>query len=393
MSSVCVLALVATAAPWANAAACEPSYFQVAVYRDADFQGSCAILGIGEYSNGDLMRVGNDSISSLIVGSGVRTTLYEHNDFGGQQAFYEGGYRISNVGQVVNDKTSSMVVMPRWGTEAAFWYLGNNPTWSLDEGNGLASSDDDWFLTTSGEIFGFPIDSLYYTRRVGMPAPLSALGCNHFGDPDVINGYLFVPVENCSGGPMVAVFTSNLDYVCADYLYFQAEASWLAYDPATNHLVSSRGVINSEQGLMTYTIDWNGIYFGSMEWFLWDGDHFPLLRDRHGVPLSYSWPQGGDFNEDGTLLYLSNGGPACAGGDTGIRIIDTYDYTQAAHSGNRYGPFDYEHSCSVTDSEEAEGLDYREMTGPGTVFEGALHGMVLDNDYFTDEIYIKHYRK
>jgi hypothetical protein len=194
---------------------------------------------------------------------------------------------------------------------------------------------------------------------------------------------------------MVTVFDANsLDLICYDSLYRQGEAAWVALDVEGN-LASSGRDINATSPILTYVIDWNAIYPDlEPHWFLYDGPQ-NTLKNHDGVPLSFSWIQGGDFNEDGTLLYLSNGGPACEGGDTGLRIVDTSSYTQVAHSGNGYGPFNYQHSCDVFASEEAEGLDYRDMTGIGASFEGTLHALLLDNDAVTsrDDVYLKHYAK
>jgi hypothetical protein len=117
--------------------------------------------------------------------------------------------------------------------------------------------------------------------------------------------------------------------------------------------------------------------------------------------LGFSWIQGGDFNESGTLLYLSNGGTACQGGGnsahtggTGVRIIETATYRQIARTGNGYGPFNFQHSCATNVAEEPEGLDYTDATGTNSAFTGALHVMLLDNEPLgSDNAYIKHYSK
>lgn len=88
-----------------------PGFRQVTIYQDSQLRGACKILGIGEYPNSDAFRpVGNDSISSLEVGSGVSVTLYQNANYGGLQTTLQGGNRYLTLGNF-NDRTSSMKVV------------------------------------------------------------------------------------------------------------------------------------------------------------------------------------------------------------------------------------------------------------------------------------------
>src|SRR5687768_15697645 len=77
---------------WANHCGL-PGPHQVIIYQDRNRGDACAVLEIGKYPNSSqLGGVPNDSISAIDVGSNVRAVMYEHANFGGRQAHYEGGF-------------------------------------------------------------------------------------------------------------------------------------------------------------------------------------------------------------------------------------------------------------------------------------------------------------
>ena len=113
--------------------------------------------------------------------------------------------------------------------------------------------------------------------------------------------------------------------------------------------------------------------------------------------------QGGVFNHDGTLLYLSSG------------YCDTFGYIDVffiegntgilqASSENRYGPFNFEthpapQFCTpfgcFCQGEEAEGIDFLDVRGLGIpgIPDGQLHAILISNDLFEDDdVYLKHYK-
>ncbi len=77
-----------------------------AIYEHENYKGRMQILRQGSYTLSDL-NLGNDSISSIRVGSGYSVKLYEHNDFGGSSKTLAAD--ASSLGSF-NDKTSSIVV-------------------------------------------------------------------------------------------------------------------------------------------------------------------------------------------------------------------------------------------------------------------------------------------
>ncbi len=79
-----------------------PGPRQVILYEDFNYQGIFKILEIGDYNSTGAMDFPNDKLSSIKVGSEIRATLFEHNDFKGKsQTFsvnipYLGGTYIGN---------------------------------------------------------------------------------------------------------------------------------------------------------------------------------------------------------------------------------------------------------------------------------------------------------
>lgn len=65
---------------------CSANNNQVAIYSEAEFQGNCTVLDIGEYSTPDHFGdVCNDDLESIQIGSDVIAFLFPENSFSGQQ--------------------------------------------------------------------------------------------------------------------------------------------------------------------------------------------------------------------------------------------------------------------------------------------------------------------
>ena len=79
----------------------------VVIYEHAHYKGRSQSLNVGKYNMGQL-SIGNDTLSSLKVPSGMRVVLYEHADFRGVSK------RIQDntpwIGKEFNDKVSSIIV-------------------------------------------------------------------------------------------------------------------------------------------------------------------------------------------------------------------------------------------------------------------------------------------
>lgn len=78
-------------------------------YEHANFGGRSVALGLGRHDVAALQAVGNDIISSIKVGPGVRVTAYEHAGFTGAARAFTG--LTGGVGEL-NDKISSVVIEP-----------------------------------------------------------------------------------------------------------------------------------------------------------------------------------------------------------------------------------------------------------------------------------------
>jgi hypothetical protein len=76
------------------------------IYADANYTGASQCLRTGSYRMADL-KIGNDALTSLKVRSGMKVTLYEHDQFGGAS-----NVQVANVAGFgpFNDRTSSIVV-------------------------------------------------------------------------------------------------------------------------------------------------------------------------------------------------------------------------------------------------------------------------------------------
>ena len=81
-SSAAVLAQ-AEPAPAAVDAACVPGPREVVVFQNANYGGKCAKMKIGRYANPAAMKIANDTISSIKVGTLARAVAFEDIDFAG----------------------------------------------------------------------------------------------------------------------------------------------------------------------------------------------------------------------------------------------------------------------------------------------------------------------
>jgi hypothetical protein len=399
-------ALLSTASLAAPAwSACpDPGPNQVVIWKDGSFSGTCKTLELGSYATASAFSpVPDESISSIKVGANVRVVLSKDPNFGGEQSLYESG-SYAAVGRNENDKTSSIRVTANGGSRATFRYLGSNPNlmmggWAT-EVQGLAHSDAAWYITQSRTIWQFDIGADLLSdsevRVADMPPVLTQRGCDHYGDAHFANGYLLVPVEGCSDGPTLAVFSPDLELVCYDQLYRQSEAAWVAVHPGSGLVYSSRGALNAASPVLAYTLDWSQVYpDANPHWILWDppaGSDLALKR-QNGTDVDFYTAQGGVFSADGKLLYLTNGYYDCSAGTDkgGLRVFDAVTGQLIAKAGNAYGYFDYENHCGFYQYEEPQGLDYVDMDVRPGPYWGQLHALLLKNWVDGDQVYLKHY--
>ncbi len=62
----------------ASTAICEPGPLEVAFFQHKSYKGKCSVLPIGMYGNSRALRMRNDSISSIKIGSRVNVTVCKH---------------------------------------------------------------------------------------------------------------------------------------------------------------------------------------------------------------------------------------------------------------------------------------------------------------------------
>jgi hypothetical protein len=413
VASAAFVAEAAVATGVAEAACPAPAANQAVVYTDPGFGGNCAVLVAGPWPLSDLIEAGipDNSISSVIVGSGVRLVLYHDDPFSGPEADYESGAHVVSLGSV-DEQTSSLRVQLDNGHRIAavhlndypsdrdnYWnqYADRNLDFSFVAGvQGLAHGATDWFATNKTTLFKIPFsqdlseDNVSPGNSVPIPPALVSAGYNHFGDPDVYGAFVFIPVESPNPGvyPAIAVFrTSDLSFVNWD-IFFGANAdsqggfhsAWLSIDGSGNVYTSDANI----SGLTQYVLDQNG---------LCEGCGYVLQAPVNTRPL-YDWygnpepalltMQGGDLSPDGSLIYLTNSGGD--NDDNRIRVFDVSTGILQAQSENDYGLFDYKWSSE----QEAEGVDYFDTNGSITPnVTGQLHVLLFAN--ISGSYWLKHY--
>lgn len=121
------------------------------------------------------------------------------------------------------------------------------------------------------------------------------------------------------------------------------------------------------------------------------------MLNKHG--------QGGVFNPEGSLLYVSTGPYDLPGavGHIYVFAIDAKTGTARlqARSGNAYGVFDFENHPDTTlgycSGDEGEGLDWVDVRGRNVhnIPEGQLHLVMANCPHtphpLTYHVYVKHY--
>lgn len=84
------------------------------IWEDANYQGLSSTLGYGNYPTPQLIGLGNDTVTSLRVGTFTSVTLYENNLYTGRALNIMGPKYITNLKNYVgdfNDTTSSIKVV------------------------------------------------------------------------------------------------------------------------------------------------------------------------------------------------------------------------------------------------------------------------------------------
>jgi hypothetical protein len=402
-----------------------PRFNQVVVYDGGNFDGPCSIFeGSAWFNLSDFDW--HNKISSIKVGDAVRLQAYNGANRTGEVATYEASSshcsscrETFSLGPRADNTFLSIAVA--WAGSGRVPYIdtgdypSNRETFWSNKAQGLCHNAGYWFLTNNtgliprGHLWKVPVaqDLNASSRPPGsavvdffdlrqVPFPYAVLGYNHFGDPDCTEDFVLIPVEHAQKQriPLIVVFrTSDLTWVGHWTLGANTDnnAGWVAIDPRSpDQLWSSTDDIVHGVGLKQYRIDWG---FRSDLSFIGDG---PVLKNRHGQPITLRAMQGGAFSRQDEFFYLTNAVSASADG----RGLWGFDRTGelVAESESGYGPFNFEACCG--DQHEPQGIDVLDTTGlviPGlTGTNSQLHVIVLHNepnDFFErDKVWLKHYR-
>lgn len=311
-------------------------------------------------------------------------------------------------------------------------YLGNYPDeaeviWA-DELQGVTHDSDDWFITQRYYLWKIPVaydlaDDIAFCTCYGNdcegrklwacydmedpPYYYCAYVCSpgvfwqnqmepaydHYGGNDYFEyqgqGYVLIAVQDGDGGTnkpaILQIFRSNdnLDYV--GYAVLGAGGSWVTVDPS--------GYIYTGDGtsLAKFRLDWKMLHEQSIVSLERVNDL--NIFNESGDPLSIPI-QGGVFSEQGDLLYTLGGSVEGHIPEDGINVIDVQTGHRVAKSINQdtLGEFSYAFSPGWDNYEEPEGLtvwDLSDGRAPG--IRGQLHALLLDNDFWADDVWIKHY--
>ena len=291
--------------------------------------------------------------------------------FGGDPAF----------GIVKACYAANPIVPPPRAVDFLVNYPSTSTSWSKDI-QGLAHSVDSWFIAQKGMLWKIPLTSDLGSVQssdpnvMRLPIPSSGHpvsqggnptynldfdGYDHFGDPDVHSytqggaSALFMPLQGVGLPPLIAVFDADqLTYVTLTTLPdvpgidFAQSAGWVAARPGPGPrdtvTLWVNGIRTSDQTMVfvSFKFDefhtlvsanggWTFIQGSAIEKpippysILTSPTVYSLLdqNDQFQAPDLYTM-QGGDFNEDGTLLYTSNGYCDSSGKIHVFRVLDQY---------------------------------------------------------------------
>src|SRR3954453_5012108 len=205
-------------------------------------------------------------------------------------------------------------------------YLDNYPhnrqfEWS-SAAPGIAHDAGNWFFTQRDRIVKLrPTADLSRSLAEqppgwqgvdGFPTELSVLGFNHYGDPHIYGGFLFVPMESPTRSAIAAFRASDLAFI--DYVEvtpLQRRIAWLAVNPAQRLLYTSDKAVSASEPLLRYRIDLTPLRSPRvprtqrLDRALAFDSHFALSRPD-GQPVTLYTMQGGVFSARGDLYLMSS---------------------------------------------------------------------------------------
>lgn len=289
------------------------------------------------------------------------------------------------------------------------------PQWA-DNAQGLAHNQSHWFVTNNqGEIWKIPVsadlccttegDPGVSVRRIG---EIPVTGYSEFKDPVCRQSqgiwYLFVPMAGNDLPTAVAVFRADTLAYLGHRIYINEPPlpfggnplpSWCAIN-GEGHLVLPYRFAGLTDGIVEFTINWTALAAPQPQLITTFIRAVHLLRED-GISIFFENPQGGEFSEDGRILYTTSGyldDTEIEQVTEGLHAFDTTTWMRIAHSTNGYGIFNYHYDPDGLINQEPQGMtvwDLDNGAAPG-VF-GQLHVMMINNDGApdSDNIHISHY--
>lgn len=238
----------------------------------------------------------------------------------------------------------------------------------------------------------------------------------HIGDMDCFKYggeyYLAIPLTSKEKGylPIVAFFRArDLKYINFAYVdkRYQTDIGWCAVHPITKDLYTSRDRADS---ILVYAITWSKVFDKKSH------DALAIKRKEfHKISTLHNM-QGGEFTEDGKLLYVSCGLFDCFGSSStrsypsdGIHVFETGTWTKIQRSTNPERKedgcfnfwFDNQDFLNQCYQEEPEGLTIWDMDKvpnhhPG--LKGQLHVLVDDHNPYipwtsSSTLSIRHFKR
>ncbi len=311
-------------------------------------------------------------------------------------------------------------------------YLGNYPkekagNWT-HKLQGISYSNNYWYLTQEETLWKVSINTnLNYSKnlsssnspglkKISMPKKLKEKGYNHFGDQDNFDGFIFIPIEGyqikpnpvpgrqpvkVNNTPIIGVFNEvDLSFVDHFELKKQTHSGWCSVNPITKNLYTSNNVIDKNNPIFVYEIDWN-ILKNNKNLILDYIHEFALLN----LPSSWNKKvkkhlQGGDFSNDGCFLVLINGKLRSDTKGSGISVYRNLNHRSGSfdRSSTQKGVFRYQFNPKWSKYEEPEGITFSHTPKDFNldIPIGNLHAILLDKDAEDliggdNEVYIKHY--
>ncbi|MFT7484539.1 MAG: hypothetical protein ACI9F9_000379 [Candidatus Paceibacteria bacterium] len=299
-----------------------------------------------------------------------------------------------------------------------FNYIGNYP----DEADnflstniqGIGHSDDHWFISRQHGLYKIAVSEPLSNPSLAVPfVPIASLhpyGYQDFKALDTfeVSGplgsqwYVLCGIQGGDDGAALGIFDSDLQLVAIGRLPAQSAVGWCA--------VRENGEVytgeNHDGFLRRYApSDWlpNLGAPGSPNLFDFPllPEHIPLI-DAAGNDLFAFHLQGGDFAPDQDVLFLSSGYYGISSMPHGIHKFNLVTLPDGNEQFVRERKsiqsglfrFQYGNPTGTFYGEEPQGLTFWDLNdgrAPGIL--GELHVLLLDNDAFGDDFYLKHYTR